>query len=74
MTQSMTGIVTIVQESRFQLTDDAGVSHFFVLGHQAAAEPADLAPLQHRQARIRVRYTAAPNLIGNVATDIQLAD
>ena len=74
MTKHMSGIVTMVAESRFQLTDDAGVSHFFVLGHGAAAEPADLTPLQHRQARIRVRYEAAPNLIGDVATEIHLAD
>ena len=37
-------------------------------------KPADLTPLQHRQARIRVRYEAAPNLIGDVATEIHLAD
>ena len=71
---SMTGVVTLVAEGRFQLTDDAGVGHFFVLDRNAAAEPSQLAPLQHRQARIRVRYKSAPNLIGNVATAIDLAD
>ncbi len=64
---TMTGIVTIVQEGRFQLTDDAGVSHFFLLSPHAAAEPAQLTALQQRQARISVRYTPAANLIGNVA-------
>lgn len=66
------GTVTIVQESRFQLTDDAGISHLFLLDHNAAAEPAQLAPLQHRQARVRVRYSQPRNLIGLVAHSIEL--
>ena len=70
---TMTGIVTIVAEGRFQLTDDDGVSHLFLLGANAGADTVQLAPLQHRQARIRVRYRPAPNLIGNVATAIDLA-
>lgn len=72
MAQTMEGTVTLVQESRFQLTDDAGVSHLFILDHNTAAEPAQLAPLQHRQARVRVRYTVAGNLIGNIAATIDI--
>ncbi len=72
MAQTMEGVVTLVQESRFQLTDDGGVSHLFLLDHNAAAEPVQLTPLQHRQARVRVRYTPARNLIGNIATAIVL--
>ncbi len=74
MAASMTGVVTIVGEGRFQLTDDDGVSHLFLLSPNAAAETVQLTPLQHRQARICVRYRAAPNLIGNVATALYLAD
>jgi hypothetical protein len=70
----MCGVVTIVQEGRFQMTDDAGVSHLFVLGHSAAAEPSQLSALAMRQARVRVRYKAAANLIGNTVTTIDLAD
>ena len=66
------GVVTMVQESRFQLIGDDGVAHLFVLSHGAAAEPADLAPLQARQARIRVSYGTAPNLIAHVAHRIEL--
>ncbi len=40
---TMDGVVTVVQESRFQLTDDAGVSHLFILSPDAAAEPDQLA-------------------------------
>ena len=73
-TRSMTGTVTIVQESRFQMTDDDGVSHLFLLSPYAAAETEQLTALQHRQARISVRYKPAANLIGNVAQKISLVD
>jgi hypothetical protein len=66
------GVVTIVQESRFQLTDDNGISHLFLLDRNAAAEPAQLAPLQARQARVRVTYEPARNLIGLVARSVTL--
>lgn len=70
--RAMEGIVTIVQESRFQLTDDLGISHLFLLAHGASAEPAQLAPLQKRQARVTVRYESAPNVIANVAHSVAL--
>jgi hypothetical protein len=66
----MEGVVTIAQESRFQLTDDCGVGHLFVLGHSCGTEPSQLPELQRRQAHIRVQYKQAPNLIGNVAISI----
>jgi hypothetical protein len=71
---TMWGVVTIVQESRFQMTDDAGVSHLFILSRSAAAEPQQLAALQTRQARVRVHYKPAENLIGNIVNAIDLAD
>ena len=71
---SVTGVVTIVAEGRFQLTDDHGVARLFVLGPNAAADTSQLAPLQHCQARVRVRYRSAPNAIGDIATAIDLAD
>ena len=51
-----------------------GVSHLFILAHSAAAEPQQLAALQARQARVRVHYKAAANLIGNTVNAIDLAD
>ena len=68
--KSMDGIVTIVQESRFQLTDDDGVAHLFVLSHSSLAEPNQLEPLQARQARVRVRYVEPRNIIGLVAKSL----
>ena len=68
----MDGVVTVVQESRFQLTDDAGVSHLFLLSHSASAEPDQLPALQQRQSRVRVAYAPAPRLIANVVHSIAL--
>jgi hypothetical protein len=66
----MRGVITIVQEGRFQLTDLAGVSHLFILGHAAAVETSQLAPLARQQARVEVRYQPARNIIGHIATAI----
>ena len=74
MTRTMNGIVTIVQEGRFQMTDDDGVSHLFILSPLAAAETEQLSLLQKRQARVRVRYKPAANLIGNTASAIYADD
>ncbi len=71
--RSMEGIVTIVQEGRFQLTDDTGASHLCILDRNAAAEPGQLGPLQRRQARVRVHYTRPRKLIGLVVHSIALA-
>ena len=65
--RTIDGIVTIVQESRFQLVDDRGVGHLVVLGPQSLAEPDQLEPLARRQARVRVRFADAEDAIGLVA-------
>ena len=69
---TMVGIVTVAQESRFQLTDDQGIAHLFVLSHGASAEPWQLVDLQRRQARISVRYKESSNMIANIAKRIEL--
>ncbi|MDT7953111.1 MAG: hypothetical protein RQ966_16540 [Acetobacteraceae bacterium] len=69
----MDGVVTIVQESRFQLTDDNGVSHLFVLGHDSFAEPDQLTPLQRRQERVTVHFSEGRNIIGFIAHSIEAA-
>lgn len=72
---TMEGIITLVQESRFQIRDDGGTSHLFLLGPHAAAEPSDLTPLAARQARVRIDYRDGENVIGAVARDVYvLAD
>ena len=69
---TMDGRITLVQESRFQLTDEAGIGHLFTLGPWCGAEPAQLVPLARRQAPVRVMYEAGADVIGFVAQRIDL--
>lgn len=70
----MRGVVTITQEGRFQLTDDAGVSHLFILSYRAPVEPDQLPALQHTQARVEVSFQEADNVIGKLARKIVALD
>ena len=70
----MTGVVTIVQEGRFQLLDEKGVSHHFVLSSHAPAETEQLPPLARRQAKVRVKYEPAAGIIALKAQRIELVD
>lgn len=69
---TMRGTITVVQESRFQMTDEHGVSHLFTLGPNASAEPGQLAPLAARQAHVRIRYRKADDILAFVAEAIDL--
>jgi len=72
--KSIKGIIIIVQEGRFQLMDQSGVAHHFLLGHAAAAEPEQLAPLQHEQALVQVHYKDPKDVIGHTAMKITVLD
>jgi len=65
------GVVTIAQESRFQLTDEEGVSHLFVLSPHMLPECDDLEPLQREQAKVRVTFESARNILGYLAQRIE---
>ena len=69
---TMDGRITLAQESRFQLTDEAGVGHLFTLGPWCAAEPAQLGPLAESQAPVRITYKKGQDVIGFVAQRIDL--
>ena len=69
---TMDGRITLVQESRFQLTDEAGVGHLFTLSPWCAAEPAQLVPLARSQTPVRVKYGAGKDVIGHLARRIDL--
>ncbi len=68
------GVVILAQESRFQLSDDGGVAHLFLLSHAASAEPSDLVGLQRSGIRVRVSFGEAPRLLARVAHRIELCD
>jgi hypothetical protein len=71
---TLDGTVTIVQEGRFQLVDQNGVAHLFLLAYGASPEPSQLAALQRSQTRVRVRYGPAGDLIARRATRITVLD
>lgn len=71
---SMTGIVTLVQEGRFQMCGDDGGTRLFVLAHGAPLEPQDLPPLLSGGVRVTVHYEDAADLVAAIAHGIDLAD
>ena len=69
---SLTGRVALVQEGRFQVVDDEGAGHLFILSPHAAVETTQLRPLASRQARVTVTYRDAALLVGMMAERIEL--
>lgn len=66
-----TGILTVVQESRFQLHSD-GRSQLFVVDRRASIEPQDLTAMLESNARVTVHYDRAEGRIVGVAHDISM--
>jgi hypothetical protein len=68
------GRVLIAQEGRLQVVEPGGAAHLFVLDASAAAETSQMHALQDRQAKVRVTYDEVANVIGLVATRIELLE
>ena len=68
--KSVEGVITIVQEGRFQMTDRQGVTRLFVLSPNAAMETEQLVPLGRNQIPVRVAYRDGENALVHVATRI----
>jgi len=64
--RSMTGVLTLVQEERFQLlgNDERG---FFVLAHDAPLDGADLKGLLASGAPVTIDYDDVPGVLVHVA-------
>lgn len=69
---SLTGRVAIVQEGRFQVVDDQGAGHLFILSPHAPLETAQLRPLARSQARVKVTYRDAALVVGLMAERVEL--
>lgn len=54
--QMASGVITLVQEHRFQLREDSGRHRLFILAHDAPQEWADLAALAHSDRHVTVFY------------------
>jgi hypothetical protein len=65
------GIITLVQEGRFQLEDFEGVRRLFVLAHDAPADQADLQALLMAERPVRVEFDDAEGLLALVARDLE---
>lgn len=68
------GVITLVQEHRFQLMNDAGGHALFVLAHDAPLEWQDLMRLQLAGRPVRVSHAPAPDRIAAIAHDVVAAD
>ena len=68
--RSIKGVVTIVQEGRFQLVDDDGRAHHFLLTHKSPAEPEQLASLLQR--RVLIRYSDPAGVLAHGARTVAL--
>ena len=72
--QSLDGVITLAQESRFQITDGLGVSHQVVLSPRAAMEPDQLVGLVRSGARVRLGFGTTGEVISLVARSIRVLE
>jgi hypothetical protein len=70
---TISGIITLVQEERFQLLSDDGVTQLFVTLHDAPVEIDDLQALERNNIPVTVSYTRAEGLIAWAAHDVDVA-
>ena len=69
---TVSGIVTVAQENRFQLALDEGGTRTFIVAHDSGIDPDQLAALQARQARVTVEFRPIDELIANEARSIKI--
>ena len=65
------GLVTIVQEDRFRLTDSQGRGYLFKLGKKSGVTMDDLHAWQQGGVPVRVQYAGPPDL-GAVAEQVKV--
>lgn len=66
------GVVTLIQERRFQLVDDGGVAHLFVIAADAPFDATQLEPCAQSARRVRVTSRPADGLIARLAISVSL--
>jgi hypothetical protein len=70
--RSMTGVLTLVQEERFQLLGN-GEHALFVLAHDAPLEGAELKALQAAGTAVTIDYDDVPGVLVHVAHRVSAA-
>ena len=71
--QSMTGVLTLVQEDRFQLADARRNHRFFGLAHDAPLGPQELKRLHAEGRPVTVEYDDVPDMLVHVAHRVYTA-
>ncbi len=67
---ALSGVITLIQESRFRLVDEQGRGYLFTLGWDSGTSINDLSDWSRQAIRVTVEFEGAPDL-GAVATGIQ---
>lgn len=67
---STNGIITVVQEHRFQLRQDNGQHRLFILGQDAPQEWSDLQALKDRGQPVTVYFSENERVVAATAHDI----
>ncbi len=70
--RTMDGVMTLAQESRFQITDGDGVSHQAVLSPRARLEPDQLVGLVRSGVRVRLGFTTTPKVMSLIAHSVRV--
>ena len=70
---SLSGIITVVQESRFQLALEGGGTRLFVLAHDAPLDAEELRALQRERVPVEVTFRPSRNLIAGEARAVAKA-
>ena len=65
------GTITVVQEERFQLDCDDGVTRLFILAHDAPLESDELVELKRQGAHVEVEYDEQAGLLAHAAHRVQ---
>jgi hypothetical protein len=72
--RTLSGALTLVQERRIQIVDDAGVAHLLVLAHDIALDDEALRVAAGAGARVTVTCEPSAHLVALLATDLAYAD
>ena len=67
---TVSGVVIVAQENRFQLALDEGGTRIFIVAHDAGIEPDQLAALRREQAHVAVTFRPVDGLIADEACAI----
>jgi len=70
--KTVNGVITLVQEHRFQLMDDEGRHRLFILTHDARQEWSDLKRLEQDNCHVTVFYSDAGSLLASAAHEVRL--